>query len=388
MQQETDFKNTSPAQEQPGQTSLRRDGAKGFILRAKRSVLLIAAGALILFAGGWWLVQQFTHVYVNDARIAADMLVISSRVPGWITGLPVNEGSSEPKEAELVAIDSRDSRLKVQQLEARLAGVAARKEELLARSHMIDRQTASRITARRAAVKEAEADLAIIAAQQDFAQRENRRAEELAPIGGIDRSRLDQTRTSLKALQQKMVRAAAALDESRAALAQAESEREEIKVLEQQQAELGPEQDQLQAELASARLDVQDRVLTMPFAGVIDRVFVEKGEYVMPGQRLMMVHNPNRVRVEANVKETDIRYFKLGSAVTITIDSLPGQVFSGQVESVGQAATSEFALLPNPNPSGNFTKIAQRLPVRVSVEQHNGQLKPGMMAELVVSAHD
>ena len=102
----------------------------------------------------------------------------------------------------------------------------------------------------------------------------------------------------------------------------------------------------------------------------------------------MMVHNPNRVRVEANVKETDIRYFKLGSTVTITIDSLPGKTFSGQVESVGQAATSEFALLPNPNPSGNFTKIAQRLPVRVSVEQDNGQLKPGMMAELEVSTHD
>ena len=388
MQQETDSKNTPPDQKQSGRTAPRRIRPKRRILQAKRSVLLVAAGALILFAGGWWLVQQFTHVYVNDARIAADMLVISSRVPGWITELPVSEGNSEPKGTQLVTIDSRDSLLKVRQLEARLAGLAARKKELLARIHMIDRQTSSRITARRAAVKEAEADLATIAAQQDFAQRENHRAEELAPIGGIDRSQLDQTRTTLRALDHKMDRATAALDESRAALAQAESDREEIQVLKQQQAELGPEEDQLQAELASARLDVQDRVLTMPFAGVIDRVFVEKGEYVTPGQRLMMVHNPNRVRVEANVKETDIRYFKLGSTVTITIDSLPGKTFSGQVESVGQAATSEFALLPNPNPSGNFTKIAQRLPVRVSVEQDNGQLKPGMMAELEVSTHD
>ena len=153
-------------------------------------------------------------------------------------------------------------------------------------------------------------------------------------------------------------------------------------MLQRQLAELGPEEQQLRAQRERAALDLEDRTLVMPFDGVVDQVFVDKGEYVTPGQRLLMVHDPGRVRVEANVKETDIRFFRPGKHVTITVDALPGRRFAGTVTRVGQAATSEFALLPNPNPSGNFTKITQRLPVRIAVEQAAGALKPGMMVEL------
>ncbi len=118
----------------------------------------------------------------------------------------------------------------------------------------------------------------------------------------------------------------------------------------------------------------------------------ERAFYSVPwrlaGQRLLMIHDPERVRVEANVKETDIRYFRPGKTVTITVDALPGRRFEGTVTRVGQAATSEFALLPNPNPSGNFTKITQRLPVRIAVRQAGGALKPGMMVELEAGTGD
>ena len=348
----------------------------------------ILAALVVLGGGGWWLYQQFTHVFVNDARIAADVVAMSSRVPGWVTAVEVIEGDAARKDGVLVRIDDRESRLLVRELDAQIAGIARRREEIEARIALTDRQTQSRITAKQASVRAADAALAAAAAQRDLARRDNDRAEKLAPSGAITRARLDQTRAALETAKQQALSAQADLENARAALAEAEAAREELTVLRTQLAELGPEEERLRAQRERAVLDLEDRTITMPFDGVVDRVFVDAGEYVTPGQRLLMVHDPERVRVEANVKETDIRFFRPGKTVTITVDALPGRRFEGRVTRVGQAATSEFALLPNPNPSGNFTKITQRLPVRIAVAQDGGELKPGMMVELEARASD
>ncbi|WP_188583068.1 HlyD family secretion protein [Tistrella bauzanensis] len=348
----------------------------------------ILAALIVLGAGGWWLYQQFIHVFVTDARVAADIVALSSRVPGWVTAVEVIEGDAARKDGVLVQIDDRESRLLVQELEAQIAGIARRREEIEARIALTDRQTTSRIAAKQAAVRAAEAALAAAATQRDLARQDNDRAEKLAPSGAITRARLDQTRAALETAKQQALSAQADLENARAALAEAEAAREELMVLRTQLAELGPEEQRLQAQRERAALDLNDRIIVMPFDGVVDRVFVDAGEYVTPGQRLLMVHDPERVRVEANVKETDIRFFRPGKIVTITVDALPGRRFEGTVARVGQAATSEFALLPNPNPSGNFTKITQRLPVRIAVAQDGGELKPGMMVELEATASD
>ena len=342
----------------------------------------VLAALIVVGAGGWWLWQQFTHVFVTDARVAADIVAVSSRVPGWVTAVEVIAGDSVRKGRILVRIDDRESRLLVQELDAQLAGVARRREQIGARIVLTGRQTESRITAKQAAVRAAAAALAAAAAQRDLAKTENDRAEKLAPSGAITRAHLDQTRTALETTKQQVLSAQADLENARAALAEAEAAREELTVLQRQLAELGPEEQRLRAQRQRAALDLQDRTIIMPFGGVVDQTFVDEGEYVTPGQRLLMVHDPERVRVEANVKETDIRFFRPGKTVTIAVDALPGQRFAGTVTRVGQAATSEFALLPNPNPSGNFTKITPRLPVRIAVKQAGGALKPGMMVEL------
>lgn len=342
----------------------------------------ILAALIVLGVGGWWLWQQFTHVFVTDARLAADIVAVSSRVPGWVTAVEVIAGDSVRKGDVLVRIDDRESRLLVQELDAQLAGIARRREEIEARIALTDRQTQSRITAKQAAVRAAEAALAARTAQRALAKAENDRAEKLAPSGAITRARLDQTRAALEMATQQVLSAQADLENAHAALAEAEAAREELTVLQRQLAELGPEEQRLRAQRQRAALDREDRTIVMPFDGVVDQTFMDEGEYVTPGQRLLMVHDPERVRVEANVKETDIRFFRPGKTVTITVDALPGRRFAGTVTRVGQAATSEFALLPNPNPSGNFTKITQRLPVRIAVQQAGGALKPGMMVEL------
>jgi membrane fusion protein (multidrug efflux system) len=86
--------------------------------------------------------------------------------------------------------------------------------------------------------------------------------------------------------------------------------------------------------------------------------------------------------VDANVRETEIRRLRLGQRALITVDAYPGEVFEGRLTRIGSAATSEFALLPSPNPSGNFTKVTQRLPVRIALDHTDGKLRPGMMVEV------
>ena len=104
----------------------------------------------------------------------------------------------------------------------------------------------------------------------------------------------------------------------------------------------------------------------------------------MPGQRIALIHNPDEVWVKANIKETEIRHLALGQSVDITVDAYPGEAFAGEIVRIGNAATSQFALLPNTNPSGNFTKVTQRLPVKISVSQQGEKLKPGMMVEVAI----
>ena len=348
----------------------------------------ILAALIVLGAGCWWLWQQFTHVFVTDARVAADIVAVSSRVPGWVTAVEVIVGDSVHKGDILVRIDDRESRLRAQELDAQLAGIARRREEIEARILLTDRQTQTRITARQAAVRAAKAVLAAATAQRDLAKLENDRAEKLAPGGAISRTHLDQTRATLETTRQQVLSAQADIENARATVAEAEAAREELAVLQRQLAGLDPQEQRLRAQRERAALDLEDRTIVMPFAGVVDQTFVDEGEYVTPGQRLLMIHDPERVRVEANVKETDIRFFRPGKTVTITVDALPGRRFEGRVTRVGQAATSEFALLPNPNPSGNFTKITQRLPVRIAVQQEGGEIKPGMMVELEAGTVD
>ena len=166
--------------------------------------------------------------------------------------------------------------------------------------------------------------------------------------------------------------------ESRAERARTEARAAERAMLEARVAEFD-------ARIRRQQLDLEDRTLRSPIAGVVDRTFVEPGEYVGAGQRLLLLHDPSVVWVEANVKETQLRRLALGQKARVRVDAYPDEAFEGVVEGIGHAATSTFALLPTPNPSGNFTKITQRVPVRIAVAQREGKLRPGMMVEVRIA---
>ncbi|MFC7472935.1 HlyD family secretion protein [Dankookia sp. GCM10030260] len=353
---------------------------------ARRLRLAGLAGLLItvLGAGAWFTHRFLTLVTVDDARVAADMITISSRVPGWVAEVRVIAGDSVAAGGLLVRIDDRDSTLMLHEIEARLASLGARRGELEARLEMVDRQTASLQAVSRARLDVARATLPAAEAERIFAEGEFGRAMQLMSSGSGTRQRHDQARSLLDGARQRVLGAVAEIQTAEAQIVAAEAARAELLVLHRQLDALEPQARELAAQRDRAALDLRDRSILMPFDGMVDRVFIDAGEYVAAGQRVLMLHDPARVRIEGNVKETEIRFLPPGTKVAVAVDALPGQRFDGVVERVGGAATSEFALLPSPNPSGNFTKITQRLPIRVALQPPPapGLLRPGMMVEI------
>lgn len=348
------------------------------------AIAVLAVGAWF----GWnWLHDRWTNVYVADARIDAATVVLSSRSAGWVTELRVGDGDWVRQGDVLAVIDQREGEL-------RLAGLAAQEERLRAEAARLaaERLMADRRTA--GAVAEAEARLAVAEADHEVARSAHALARSIHQRSAALHERrvssvqtMEETQTAAELASHRIRSSAAEVEAARATLAAAEAERAHLEVLDRALDVLRARMREVEAMRDIALLEQEDRVLRAAFDGVVSRTFVEPGEYVTPGSRLLLYHDPASVWVALNVKETEIHRFGVGSPARVTVDAWPGRVFEGAVTRIGHAATSEFALLPTPNPSGNFTKITQRLPVRIAIEQEGDMLRPGMMVQAVIRAN-
>jgi len=161
-----------------------------------------------------------------------------------------------------------------------------------------------------------------------------------------------------------------------------------VRVLEQRIEVLRGQHDALAAQADQVRQEIADRTLRAPFDGVVDRTFIHAGDYVQVGQWLMMMHDTDDLWVEADIKETEVGRVRVGQPAEVSVDAYPGLALHGRVLRVGNAATNQFALLPSPNPSGNFTKITQRVPVRIAIDKPAHPLQPGLMVEVSIDVAD
>ncbi len=386
MSDENKDKNEDKDNEEISETEEETSSAKGpkrrgFGIRYLIIGLVVIVGGVFAFRE---VHQRLIYVYEYDARIAGDMVTVSSRVAGWVTKLPVTEGQRINADQMLVKIDDRESRLLVKQLEAQRDAIKARRDRLVRQRSLVDVQTKSRVNTQLAAVNAADATVDALKPQLENARSNFAREKALFKKKVISRRQFDQTRTTMQQVDGEYRTSVAELEEARNRLREARADQQQLAVLDSEIEILVHEENELYAQIERQRLDRADRTIGSPVNGVVDRVFVEEGEYVTPGQRLLLVHDPKRVWIDANVKETDIRKVKIGQMADVTVDAFPDKKFSGKVIAIGNAATSEFALLPTPNPSGNFTKITQRLRVRVAIDQEQNLLRPGMMVEVFI----
>ena len=352
-----------------------------------RVVRVALLAGMTVALGIWaadWARTALVFVHETDARVAADMISVSSRVDGWLIARPVRSGDTVTKGDTLAVIDARDAETRLTQLLAELDRIEAERAAFAAEIEMVDNQTRSRILSERARLAASVALVLAVEHEFEYAEREFKRTEQLSGSGVVSAKSLDEARTGFLKAQKELVRARAMVATARALVDEAQAARREINLLERQRATLDFRQAEVLARIDRQQLDIADRTMTAPFDGVVSRAFVDPGEYVEAGQRIALLHDPEKIYVEANIRETDIRRLALGQRVTIEVDAYPDRPFTGTIAMIGQAATSQFALLPSPNPSGNFTKVTQRLPVRIAVGQEDGVLRPGMMVEVFI----
>jgi len=352
-------------------------------------VLLVGAAALLLAAlGAHWVYNRWTHVYLDDARIDGEVVTISSRVSGWITELPVIEGDQVKKGQLLARVDERDSVLQRDALVAKLKAIENQMEAMKAQTGQVDAETLGKYQSERNRLAAAEAEVASLAVQLKQARYDYERAKELADAKWVSPQAMERARSAYHQIQESHRKAQAEVAAARGTLAAASGSRRQLEVMEHQLAVLAHQADEMRAEIRRRDVDIDDRTIVSPADGRVVMTFVRQGEHVSPGQRILMFHDPKEIWVEANVKETEVRLLKPGMKAEIHVDAYPGKVYKGEVFRVGRTATSKFALLPDPNPSGNFTKITQRLPVRIRLAEKDPALRPGMMVEVSIAVRD
>lgn len=349
-------------------------------LRLAFLVLVVLAALAVV---GRFVHHRMTHINVTDARIAAEMIALASRSPGWLTDRPVKEGDAVHRGQMLAQIYADNASLAA---DVQAANLQSAEAEIRRLDQLITETRAST----QAALREARSQLtsADLALEQSRLKEANVRTDYLRDRDLVSRQfvseqRLQQSATAYNVAQRERERLAAEASAAQARVAKAEAAAH-LDSLATQAARARADAEGLRARLGLSRLDLHDLRLVSPVDGVVDRTFANAGDYLAAGQRVLLMHDPEAIWVEANIRETDLADIPLGQPAEITVDAYPGRVFEARVSLIGNSATSAFALLPNPNPSGSFTKITQRVPIRLAIRQDGLMLKPGMMVEVSI----
>ncbi len=354
------------------------------LLRSRRTRLWLAivAGLLAVILIVRFLSDRAAYVSTADARIASDMIAVSTDISGRITDVAVDEGDRVSEGDVLFRIDDREASLLLAQYEAeaeRLRAEIAREET---RVTLASSKAGSEVAARAANTQSASAS--VQSAQSDYqtAKLDFDRTKDLFDRGRVSRAALDQAQNALDTAEQAVRRAEA--DRQRAAAEQrtASIGSQEVQLIEHDLSVLRAALLQAEARVDAQKVVLDQHSIRSPIDGVVDEIFYDVGEHSLRGFRMALLHNPDDVWVSANIKETDIRNVRPGAPVLVKVDSYPGIRFSGTVDRVHDATIGEASLMPNPNANGVFTKITQRISVSITLDEADVALRPGTMVRV------
>ena len=324
---------------------------------------LIAAGVAIVavvavVAGArWWTVGRFIES-TDDAYVRADVVAMSSHVPGYVSEVAVQDDQQVRAGDVLIRIDDRDYQAKVNRADAAVNAALANIRQQEAGVASLDAQ----VTQQGSLIAQARAD--VTAAQADAVRRDAdaARYRELYAQQASSGQRLELARAEEQKALAVLAKASAAVQSQRDQQDVLRRRREQsLAGIEQAKAQLS----EARAALALAQLDLQHTVIRATRDGVIGQRTVRAGQYVETGMPLLAVVPLNDVYVVANFKETQLGDMHVGQPVEIDVDTYSGHTLRGKVASIAPGSGAEFALLPPDNATGNFTKVVQRIPVRI-----------------------
>jgi membrane fusion protein (multidrug efflux system) len=326
----------------------------------------IAVWVLLAVIADRALAGSDSSVVTDDAYVTAHYSVIAPKVSGLIDRVDVNDNQYVLAGKELAHIDDRDYRTAAASASAALAGAKA---DLAILQAQVAQQMAT--------INQADATVEADDAALSFAQANAVRYRNLAAGGA---GTVEQRQQTTSALQEAFAARARDVAATSAASSQ-------IAVLKAEQDRAGANVDNAQAALHQAQLNLSYATITAPFDGVVGTLSVRVGNYVAPGSALLAVVPVARAYVVANFEETDLTHVVRGERARITVDALPGHVFTGTVDSLAPASGITFSPIPPDNATGNFTKIVQRIPVKVLFTPNQPlleRLRDGMSVEATI----
>ncbi|HEX4293283.1 MAG TPA: HlyD family secretion protein [Rhizomicrobium sp.] len=332
----------------------------------KRTLIVGGAAVAAILIGAGWIAMPASSVSTDDAYVKADSTIVAPKVQGLISAILVRDNQRVVKGQPLLRIDDEDYAQAVQSAQAEVQSAQAALDQLPSQ------QALASANARVASVAIRSAD-----AEKARALADNARFDRLATAGDISRSQADQARATA-------IRADAQAEQSRAALAASTSQAEFVA---RSRGQLLAALAKAKAALLLARQNLEHTVVRAPVDGVVGDRQAQIGEYVQPGTQLMTVVPLDTIYVVANFKETQTARMIAGQKARVEFDALPGKSFEGAVESFAPGSGSEFSLLPFEPATGNFTRIVQRMPVRIRIvagQDGAARLRPGLSAEVRV----
>jgi len=336
----------------------------------RRIVLGLVALAAVLGLG--WAVKQWlygrSHESTDNAQVDGHLVPVLAKVSGYVTAVNVAENDRVRADSTLVRIDEREYAVRVAQADAELAAARAQ----VGGSGMAEAQVAN-ATGQRAAL---DASIAAARANSVKADADLARMRELVAKQIVSRQQLDAAQAAADAARAQLLSAQRSASAAGAGVTNAEAG---VRLA---QARLAA----AQATRDNAALQLSYTRVVSPVGGIVSRKQVEVGQLVQAGQPLLTVVSDTGVWVTANFKETQLSDLRVGQAVELEVDAYGGCSAKGKVESVSAATGAKFALLPPDNATGNFTKVVQRVPVRIAITEGCGKgqpLRPGMS----VAAH-
>ena len=345
-------------------------GVRGGRFSAKRLLLAAAAlgivSAAAVYGSEWWTTGRF-EVSTDDAYVAADSVIVSPKISGYLSQVLVQDNQAVKAGQVLARIDDRDYATALDQARANVAAAQADIDNL---QRSIDQQILT--------VAQARAVVASDAAAVVFSEQQRTRYTDLARTGAGTVQQAQQYTADIQEKQAKQQQDQAGIG---VALKQVDVLRAQLV---RAQATLA----QRQAAEHQAELNLSYATITAPTDGTVGVRTLRVGQYVQAGTQLMALVPLQAVYVTANYKETQLTDVRPGQPVTIDVDMFPGAEVHGHVDSIAPAAGQEFALLPPDNATGNFTKIVQRLPVKIVIDRRDplaGSLRPGMSVEPTIN---
>ncbi|WP_293428471.1 HlyD family secretion protein [Phreatobacter sp.] len=340
----------------PAPAPPRKRGFARFVLAA---VVLLALAVAGRWGWDWWVDGRFL-VVTDDAYVRAEVTTVATKISGYVAAMDVRNGDRVRAGDVIARLDDGDFRLAVEAARNRV-------ETQRAAQLRLGRQ----VEAAQAGAAQAATQIAGARAEASRAQSDFQRFSALAASDFASRSRLDQARAERERAIAAVAWAEAALVAAQANVEVAVAQREEGRKLVAE----------LETTLARAERDLGFTLVKAPFDGVIGNKAVQAGDFVQPGARLAALVPLDRIWVEANFKETQLARLQVGQRVRLAVDALPDRPIEGRVESFSPASGAVFSLLPPENATGNFTKIVQRVPVRIAVAPEavaTGLLRPGL----------